>query len=60
MYRNFQRILFFPFQIPGNDMLYYGDLSYKQELVSLSKVVLENLLCAVQEEPSQVFPVWFS
>lgn len=40
-------------QIPGNDMLYYGDLSYKQELVSLSKVVLENLLCAVQEEPSQ-------
>lgn len=41
-------------------MLYYGDLSYKQELVSLSKVVLENLLFAVQEEPSQVFPVWFS
>jgi len=41
-------------------MLYYGDLSYKQELVSLSKVILENLLCAVQEEPSQVFPVWFS
>lgn len=40
-------------QIPGNDMLYYGDLSYKQELVSLSKVVLENLLFAVQEEPSQ-------
>ncbi|XP_058761026.1 uncharacterized protein LOC131634379 isoform X2 [Vicia villosa] len=40
-------------QIPGNDMLYYGDSSYKQELDSLSKVVLENLLCAVQQEPSQ-------
>ncbi|KAK2454629.1 VPS35 endosomal protein sorting factor [Trifolium repens] len=40
-------------QIPGNDMLYYGDSSYKKELVSLSKVVLDNLLCAVQQEPSQ-------
>ncbi|KAK7320363.1 hypothetical protein VNO77_29773 [Canavalia gladiata] len=40
-------------QIPGNDMLYYGDSSYSQELVSLSKLVLENLLCAVQQEPSQ-------
>ncbi|KAH1092742.1 hypothetical protein GLYMA_14G021300v4 [Glycine max] len=40
-------------QIPGNDMLYYGDSSYNQELVSLSKLVLENLLSAVQQEPSQ-------
>ncbi|KAJ1389541.1 Vacuolar protein sorting-associated protein 35 [Sesbania bispinosa] len=40
-------------QIPGNDTLYYGDSSYKQELVSLSKLVLENLLSAVQQEPSQ-------
>ncbi|XP_061342230.1 uncharacterized protein LOC133288485 isoform X2 [Gastrolobium bilobum] len=40
-------------QIPGNDMLYYEDSSYKQELVSLSKLVLENLLSAVQQEPSQ-------
>lgn len=35
-------------------MLYYGDSSYNQELVSLSKLVLENLLSAVQQEPSQV------
>ncbi|KAL2582628.1 hypothetical protein AAZV13_14G020000 [Glycine max] len=41
-------------QIPGNDMLYYGDSSYNQELVSLSKLVLENLLSAVQQEPSQL------
>ncbi|XP_045830348.1 VPS35 endosomal protein-sorting factor-like isoform X2 [Trifolium pratense] len=41
-------------QIPGNDMLYYGDSSYKKELVSLSKVVLDNLLCAIQQETSQV------
>ncbi|KAK7276870.1 hypothetical protein RIF29_18016 [Crotalaria pallida] len=40
-------------QIPGNDMLYYGDSSYKQELVSLSKLVLENLLSAVQQERSK-------
>ncbi|KAL2316727.1 hypothetical protein Fmac_030603 [Flemingia macrophylla] len=40
-------------QIPGNDLLYYGDSSYNQELVSLSKLVLENLLSAVQQEPSQ-------
>ncbi|ESW14309.1 hypothetical protein PHAVU_008G270200 [Phaseolus vulgaris] len=40
-------------QILGNDMLYYGDSSYNQELVSLSKLVLENLLSAVQQEPSQ-------
>ncbi|XP_073223706.1 uncharacterized protein [Cicer arietinum] len=40
-------------EIPGNDMLYYGDSSYKQELVSLSKVVLENLICVVQQEPSK-------
>ncbi|XP_027329733.1 UPF0505 protein C16orf62 homolog isoform X3 [Abrus precatorius] len=39
--------------IPGNDMLYYGDSSYYQELVSLSRLVLENLLGAVQQEPSQ-------
>lgn len=51
---------FSPFQIPGNDMLYYGDSSYKQELVSLSKLVLENLICAVQQEPSQVSSVWFN
>ncbi|CAJ1971428.1 unnamed protein product [Sphenostylis stenocarpa] len=36
-----------------NDTLYCGDSSYNQELVSLSKLVLENLLCAVQQEPSQ-------
>ncbi|KAK7371999.1 hypothetical protein VNO80_05366 [Phaseolus coccineus] len=39
-------------QILGNDMLYYGDSSYNQELVSLSKLVLENLLSTVQQEPS--------
>ncbi|RDY10057.1 hypothetical protein CR513_05484, partial [Mucuna pruriens] len=39
--------------IPGNDMLYYGDSSYNQELVSLCNLVLENLLSAVQQEPSQ-------
>ncbi|WVY89214.1 hypothetical protein V8G54_034728 [Vigna mungo] len=40
-------------ETPGNDMLYYGDSSYNQELASLSKLVLENLLSAVQQEPSQ-------
>lgn len=40
-------------QVPGNDMLYYGDSSYNQELVSLSKLVLDNLVSAVQQEPSQ-------
>nr|KYP73434.1 UPF0505 protein C16orf62 isogeny [Cajanus cajan] len=40
-------------QIPGNNILYYGDSSYNQELVSLSKPVLENLLSAIQQEPSQ-------
>ncbi|MED6218342.1 hypothetical protein PIB30_025917 [Stylosanthes scabra] len=40
-------------QIPGNDLLFYGDSSYKQELVSLSKLVLENLLGAIQQEPSR-------
>ncbi|KAL2582626.1 hypothetical protein AAZV13_14G020000 [Glycine max] len=47
-------------QIPGNDMLYYGDSSYNQELVSLSKLVLENLLSAVQQEPSQVSSFWLN
>ncbi|XP_019456612.1 PREDICTED: UPF0505 protein C16orf62 homolog isoform X1 [Lupinus angustifolius] len=40
-------------QIPSNDTLYYGDSSYKQELVSLSKLVLENLISAVQQEGSK-------
>ncbi|KAK7300034.1 hypothetical protein RJT34_10865 [Clitoria ternatea] len=40
-------------QIPGNDILYYGNSTYNQELVSLSKLVLENLISAVQQEPSQ-------
>ncbi|KAL1307448.1 UPF0505 protein C16orf62 homolog isoform X1 [Arachis ipaensis] len=40
-------------QIPGNDLLFYGDSSYKQELVSLTKLVLENLLRAIQQEPSR-------
>lgn len=57
---NSKAMYFSPFQIPGNDMLYYGDSSYKQELVSLSKLVLENLICAVQQEPSQVSSVWFN
>ncbi|XP_057441139.1 uncharacterized protein LOC130733086 isoform X2 [Lotus japonicus] len=41
-------------QVPGNDMLYYGDSSYKQELVSLSKLVLENLLSVVKQEATQL------
>ncbi|KAI4306118.1 hypothetical protein L6164_029425 [Bauhinia variegata] len=41
-------------EIPGNDKLYYGDSSYKQELVSLSKLVLDNLVDVIQKEPSQV------
>lgn len=51
---------FFPFQVPGNDMLYYGDSSYKQELVSLSKLVLENLLSVVKQEATQVSSFWFN
>ncbi|XP_065862426.1 uncharacterized protein [Euphorbia lathyris] len=40
-------------EILGNDMLFYGDSSYLQELISLSNYVLENLVNSVEQEPSK-------
>lgn len=41
-------------QIIGNDLLFFGDSSYKQELVSCSQLVLSELLDAIEQESSQV------
>ncbi|WCJ32961.1 VPS35 endosomal protein-sorting factor-like [Euphorbia peplus] len=40
-------------EILGNDMLFYGDSSYVQELISLSNCVLENLVNSIEQEPSK-------
>ncbi|KAJ9153808.1 hypothetical protein P3X46_027210 [Hevea brasiliensis] len=40
-------------QILGNDSLFFGDSSYVHELVSLSEHVLQNLLNAIEQEPSK-------
>ncbi|OAY28461.1 VPS35 endosomal protein-sorting factor-like isoform X3 [Manihot esculenta] len=37
----------------GNDVLFFGDSSYLRELVSLSEHVLQNLLNAIEQEPSK-------
>ncbi|EXB66322.1 hypothetical protein L484_008062 [Morus notabilis] len=39
-------------KVPGNDYLYYGDLSYLHELASFSKLVLQHLIDSIQQEPS--------
>ncbi|KAK4258289.1 hypothetical protein QN277_007750 [Acacia crassicarpa] len=38
-------------EVLGNDTLYYGNLSYKQELVSLANLILQNLVNVIQQEP---------
>ncbi|XP_062169549.1 uncharacterized protein LOC133875428 isoform X2 [Alnus glutinosa] len=40
-------------EIFGNDLLFFGDSSYLLELVSLSESVLQNLVDAIQQEPSR-------
>ncbi|KAK7847412.1 upf0505 protein c16orf62 like protein, partial [Quercus suber] len=40
-------------EIPGNDLLFFGDSSYLRELVSFAEYVLQNLVDTVQQEPSQ-------
>ncbi|XP_020868718.1 UPF0505 protein isoform X1 [Arabidopsis lyrata subsp. lyrata] len=41
-------------EIIGNDLLFFGDSSYKQELVSCSQFVLSELLDAIEQESSQI------
>ncbi|XP_062077630.1 uncharacterized protein LOC133782367 isoform X4 [Humulus lupulus] len=41
-------------KVLGNDYLFYGDLSYSHELVSLSKLILQDLVDSIQQEPSSV------
>ncbi|PQQ06214.1 hypothetical protein Pyn_41224 [Prunus yedoensis var. nudiflora] len=36
----------------GNDVLFFGDSSYLHELASLCQFVLQNLVDAIQQEPS--------
>ncbi|XP_050216619.1 uncharacterized protein LOC126667645 [Mercurialis annua] len=38
-------------EIVGNDLLYFGDLSYVQELVTMSEQVLQNLVNLIEQEP---------
>ncbi|RVW99661.1 UPF0505 protein C16orf62-like [Vitis vinifera] len=40
-------------EILGNDLLFFGDSTYLQDLVSLSEFVLEELCNVIQQEPSQ-------
>ncbi|KAH0987001.1 hypothetical protein GBA52_014178 [Prunus armeniaca] len=39
-------------ELLGNDVLFFGDSSYLHELASLCQFVLQNLVDAVQQEPS--------
>ncbi|GMH05757.1 hypothetical protein Nepgr_007597 [Nepenthes gracilis] len=41
-------------EVFGNDLLFFGDSSYRQELVSLSHCILQNMLDVIQQESSQV------
>ncbi|CAH2036358.1 unnamed protein product [Thlaspi arvense] len=41
-------------EIIGNDMLFFGDASYKNELVSCSQLVLQELVNAIEQESSQI------
>lgn len=41
-------------QLLGNDVLFFGDSSYLHELASLCQFVLQNLVDAIQQEPSMV------
>ena len=48
------RFFSFSSQIPGNDLLFFGDSSYLRELVSFAEYVLQNLVDTIQQEPLQV------
>ncbi|PON91931.1 Suppressor of white apricot protein [Trema orientale] len=39
-------------KVLGNDYLFYGDSSYLHELASMSKLVLQELVDLIQQEPS--------
>ncbi|KAF5781491.1 putative vacuolar protein sorting-associated protein [Helianthus annuus] len=41
-------------EVFGNDLLFHGDAIYSQELGSLSRVILHNMVDTIQQEPSQV------
>lgn len=41
-------------QLLGNDVLFFGDSSYLHELASFCEFVLQNLVDAIQQEPSKV------
>lgn len=41
-------------QIIGNDLLFFGDPSYKKELVSCTQLVLGELVDTIEQESSQV------
>ncbi|CAL9218434.1 unnamed protein product [Arabidopsis halleri] len=41
-------------EIIGNDLLFFGDSSYKQGLVSCTQLVLSVLLDAIEQESSQI------
>ncbi|ANM60055.1 Vacuolar protein sorting-associated protein 35 [Arabidopsis suecica] len=41
-------------EIIGNELLFFGDSSYKQELVSCTQLVLSELLDAIEQESSQI------
>ncbi|KAI3675626.1 hypothetical protein L1987_85217 [Smallanthus sonchifolius] len=41
-------------EVIGNDRLFLGDVMYSQELGSLSRVILDNMVDTVPQEPSQV------
>lgn len=40
-------------EVFSNDVLFFGNLSYLRELVSLSEFVLQNLVDLIQQEPSR-------
>ncbi|KAI3810064.1 hypothetical protein L1987_19671 [Smallanthus sonchifolius] len=41
-------------EVIGNDRLFLGDATYSQELRSLSRVILDNMVDIIPQEPSQV------
>ncbi|OMP04384.1 Vacuolar protein sorting-associated protein 35 [Corchorus olitorius] len=41
-------------EVPGNDLLFFGDSSYVHELLSLTESVLQNLVDVIELEPSRV------
>ncbi|CAK7324574.1 unnamed protein product [Dovyalis caffra] len=38
-------------EVRGNDLLFFGDLSYVHEIVALSECVLQNLTSFIEQEP---------